>query len=91
MIVRVVSAIGGGVIDCEVKPNSTISELKREISRQKRIPASAVIVISRQKRIPASAVIVVFRGRQLDDNETFEEVGITDYEKVYLIARTEGG
>ena len=77
MIVRVVSAIGDGVIDCEVKPNSTISELKREISRQ--------------KRIPASAVIVVFRGRQLDDNETFEEVGITDYEKVYLIARTEGG
>ncbi|MHA1170872.1 MAG: ubiquitin-like domain-containing protein [Candidatus Heimdallarchaeota archaeon] len=77
MIVRVVSAIGGGVIDCEVKPNSTISELKRETSRQ--------------KRIPASAVIVVFRGRQLDDNETFEEVGITDYEKVYLIARTEGG
>ena len=77
MIVRVVSAIGVGVIDCEVKPNSTISELKREISRQ--------------KRIPASAVIVVFRGRQLDDNETFEEVGITDYEKVYLIARTEGG
>lgn len=77
MIVRVVSAIGGGVIDCEVRPNSTIAELKREISRQ--------------KRIPASAVIVVFRGRQLDDNETFEEVGISDYEKVYLIARTEGG
>ncbi|MHA1305923.1 MAG: ubiquitin-like domain-containing protein [Candidatus Heimdallarchaeota archaeon] len=77
MIVKVVSAIGGGVIDCEVKPNSTISELKREISRQ--------------KRIPASTVIVVFRGRQLEDNETFEEVGISDYEKVYLIARTEGG
>ncbi|MHA1124855.1 MAG: ubiquitin-like domain-containing protein, partial [Candidatus Heimdallarchaeota archaeon] len=70
MIVKVVSAIGGGVIDCEVKPNSTISELKREISRQ--------------KRIPASTVIVVFRGRQLEDNETFEEVGISDYEKVYL-------
>ncbi|MCK5046277.1 MAG: hypothetical protein KAS22_06835, partial [Candidatus Heimdallarchaeota archaeon] len=77
MIIRVVSAIGGGVIDVEVKPNSTISEIKREISRQ--------------KRIPASAVIVVFRGRQLDDNETVEEVGLSDYEKVYLIARTEGG
>ena len=77
MIVRVVSAIGGGVIDVEVKPNSTISELKREISRQ--------------KRIPASAVICVFRGRQLEDNETFEEVGIGEYEKIYLIARTEGG
>ncbi|MHA1188071.1 MAG: ubiquitin-like domain-containing protein [Candidatus Heimdallarchaeota archaeon] len=47
--------------------------------------------MSRQKRIPASTVIVVFRGRQLEDNETFEEVGISDYEKVYLIARTEGG
>ncbi|HUT80958.1 MAG TPA: ubiquitin-like domain-containing protein [Candidatus Bathyarchaeia archaeon] len=77
MIIRVVSAIGGGVIDVEVKPNATVAELKREISRQ--------------KRIPASAVIVVYRGRQLDDNETFEEVGLTDYEKVYLIARTEGG
>ena len=77
MIVRVVSAIGGGVIDVEVKPNSTISELKREISRQ--------------KRIPASAVICVFRGRQLEDNETFEEVGIGEFEKIYLIARTEGG
>ncbi|NHJ49744.1 MAG: hypothetical protein FK733_18275 [Asgard group archaeon] len=77
MIIRVVSAIGGGVIDVEVKPNATVAELKREISVQ--------------KRIPASAVIVVYRGRQLDDNETFEEVGLTDYEKVYLIARTEGG
>jgi hypothetical protein len=77
MIIRVVSAIGGGVIDVEVKPNATVAELKREISRQ--------------KRIPASAVIVVYRGRQLDDNETFEEVGLSDFEKVYLIARTEGG
>ena len=77
MIVRIVSAIGGGVIDVEAKPNSTIAEIKREISRQ--------------KRIPASAVICVFRGRQLEDNETLEEAGIGDFEKIYLIARTEGG
>ena len=77
MIIRIVSAIGGGVLDLEVSPNTSIAEVKREISIK--------------KKIPASAVLIVFHGREIEDNETVEQIEAQDYDKLYLIARTEGG
>ena len=78
MIVKVVSAIGGGPpIEVEMNPQDTVGKLKAEVARI--------------KRIPASTVIVVFRGRQLDDSETMKMAGISDGDKCYLITRTEGG
>ena len=51
MIVKVVSAIGGGVIDCEVKPNSTIAEdFSRDISE--------VIISARNGELGQTAPIV---------------------------------
>ncbi|MFX1464899.1 MAG: ubiquitin-like domain-containing protein [Promethearchaeota archaeon] len=77
MIVRVVSAIGGGVVDVDVPETSTVNDVKT--------------IVSKEKKIPASTVLLVFRGRQLGDNEILAEAGIGAYDKVYLITRTEGG
>ncbi len=77
MIVRIVSAIGGGVTDIDVAENTTIGELKR--------------MVARERRIPASTILLVFRGQQLQDNDSLIDCGVGDYDKLYLITRTEGG
>jgi len=78
MNIRIVSAIGGDVIELSVSPNTKISELKRQISQR--------------KRIPPSIFVLAFRGTEIrNENQTLEEIGIGDYDKLYLIARTEGG
>ena len=77
MIIRIVSAIGGGVIDMEVSPTMTVAELKR--------------LVAKERNIPSNLLNLVFRGRQLNPEETMQEAGIQDYDKIYLISRTEGG
>ncbi|MFX0094444.1 MAG: ubiquitin-like protein [Candidatus Hodarchaeota archaeon] len=84
MKVRVVSAIGGGETVVNLPSSSPISELKKTVAQQ--------------RRIPPQTVVVVFRGQQLEEVDertgkiiTIEDVGITDNDKVYLITRTEGG
>ncbi len=78
MKIEVVSAIGGGApIVLDVEPHDTIAKVKS--------------MVAKQKRIPASTVIVVFRGQQLDDSETIKTIGMVDGDKCYLITRTEGG
>jgi len=77
MRISVVTAIGGGAIDIDIDPHATVAQLKREVSRI--------------KKIPANTVILVFHGKQLDDAETLKACGLTDGDKCYLIARTKGG
>ncbi|MCK5587833.1 MAG: hypothetical protein KAI34_03815 [Candidatus Lokiarchaeota archaeon] len=77
MIVRVVSAIGGGVVDVDVPETSTVNDVKN--------------LVANEKKIPAATVLLVFRGKQLQDSEILSEAGIGPYDKVYLITRTEGG
>ncbi|RMG35567.1 MAG: hypothetical protein D6732_09190 [Methanobacteriota archaeon] len=78
MKIEVVSAIGGGApIVLDVDPHDTVSKVKMQVAKQ--------------KRIPASTVIVVFRGQQLDDSDTIKSIGMVDGDKCYLITRTEGG
>lgn len=77
MLVRVISAIGGGVVDCDVPENGTVRMLKNQVAAK--------------KKIPPDTVVIVFRGKHLNDAQTFPEAGIGDSDKVYLITRTEGG
>ncbi|MHA1232677.1 MAG: ubiquitin-like domain-containing protein [Candidatus Helarchaeota archaeon] len=78
MNIRIVSAIGGDVIELSVPPTTKISDLKREISQR--------------KRIPTSIFVLAFRGTEIrNEAQTLEDVGVNDYDKLYLIARTEGG
>jgi hypothetical protein len=78
MILRVVSAIGGDVIEINTPTNTVISEIKREISRR--------------KRIPEGIFVLAFRGTEIrNENLTLEQIGASDYDKLYLITRTEGG
>ncbi len=78
VLIKVVSAIGGGdPIEIEIDRTATVAQLKHEVSHQ--------------RRIPSSLVIMVFRGRQLDDAETIKSSGMEDGDKCYLITRTEGG
>ncbi|MHA1265223.1 MAG: ubiquitin-like domain-containing protein [Candidatus Helarchaeota archaeon] len=78
MLLRIVSAIGGEQIDINTPSNTTISEIKREISRR--------------KRIPEGIFVLAFRGTEIrNENLTLEEIGASDYDKLYLITRTEGG
>lgn len=59
-------------------PNTSISEIKREISRR--------------KRIPEGIFVLAFRGTEVrNENLTLEQIGASDYDKLYLITRTEGG
>lgn len=78
MLLRVVSAIGGDVIEINTPPNTTISEIKREISRR--------------KRIPEGIFVLAFRGTEIrNENLSLVDIGASDYDKLYLITRTEGG
>ncbi|MFW9990450.1 MAG: ubiquitin-like protein [Candidatus Odinarchaeota archaeon] len=77
MKIKVVSAIGGGEIPISVNPDDPVRVIKQ--------------IVAEQKRIPESTILVVFRGQQLDDNQTLENAGITEHDKVYLITRTVGG
>jgi hypothetical protein len=78
MNLRIVSAIGGDVIELSVPPTTRISDLKREISQR--------------KRIPTSIFVLAFRGTEIrNENQSLSDVGVGDYDKLYLIARTEGG
>lgn len=78
MEIQVVSAIGGGApIKVNLEPQDSVAKLKA--------------MVAKEKRIPASTVIVVFRGQQLDEAESLKAVGMGDGDKCYLIVRTEGG
>jgi hypothetical protein len=75
--IKIVSAIGGDVIDVDVPPKTTVRDLRKQIAQN--------------KKIPESTVLLVFRGKQLEDSQTLEEVGVGEYDKVFLIVRTTGG
>lgn len=77
MRISVVTAIGGGSIELDVDPQSTVAQLKREVAKK--------------KKIPANTVIIVFHGKQLDDSEILKQTGMMSGDKCYLIARTKGG
>ena len=77
MNLKIVSAIGGDVIEIDVPPESSVAAVKREIASK--------------KKIPASTVLLVYRGKQLDDDTSLEDANVGDYDKIYLITRTEGG
>ena len=77
MNLKIVSAIGGDVIEINVPPQSSVAAVKREIASK--------------KKIPASTVLLVYRGKQLDDDTSLEDANVGDYDKIYLITRTEGG
>jgi hypothetical protein len=78
MIVRIISAIGGDVIEINMPPTTTVMEIKREISRR--------------KRIPEGIFVLAFRGTEIrNENLSIAEIGVSDYDKLYLITRTEGG
>jgi len=75
--IRIVSAIGGDVLDLDVPREMAVRDLRKKIAQN--------------KKIPESTVLLVFRGKQLEDSQTLEEVGIGEYDKVFLIVRTTGG
>jgi Ubiquitin family len=78
MIVRVISAIGGDLLELQAPPNTTVTEIKREVSRR--------------KRIPEGIFVLAFRGTEIrNENLSLAEIGVSDYDKIYLITRTEGG
>ncbi|UJG42227.1 MAG: ubiquitin family protein [Candidatus Heimdallarchaeum endolithica] len=77
MKLSIVTAIGGGLLELDVDSHQTIAQLKREVSRM--------------KKIPANTVILVHHGQQLDDGETIKSCGLQEGDKLYLIARTKGG
>ncbi len=77
MKLRVISAIGGGEIQVDVHPQDPIRKIKEKIAQQ--------------RNIPANSVILVYRGQQLEEDSTVKAVGISEMDRVYLIARTEGG
>jgi uncharacterized ubiquitin-like protein YukD len=68
--ITVVTAIGGGKIDLDVDPHSTVAQLKREVAKK--------------KKIPANTVIIVFHGKQLDDSEILKQTGMMDGDKCYV-------
>jgi hypothetical protein len=78
MIIRIVSAIGGDMIELQAPPNTTVTEMKREVSRR--------------KRIPEGIFVLAFRGTEIrNEGLSLAEIGVSDYDKIYLITRTEGG
>lgn len=78
MEIQVVSAIGGGApIKVNLEPQDSVGKLKS--------------LVAKERRIPASAVMIVFRGHKLDEAESLKAVGLGDGDKCYLIIRTEGG
>ncbi|WXG40963.1 MAG: ubiquitin family protein [Candidatus Freyarchaeum deiterrae] len=77
MIVKIVSAIGGEVLEFDVDPESGIENIKSQVAKK--------------KRVPASTLILVYRGQQLENDTTLEKAGVQPYDKLYLVTRTEGG
>lgn len=77
MKIEVVSAIGGGKIILEVKPETTFGDLKKRISEE--------------KKIPVDTFVLAFKGREQADHLTLKETGVSEGDKIYLIVRTEGG
>ncbi|MEM3585845.1 MAG: ubiquitin family protein [Candidatus Jordarchaeaceae archaeon] len=77
MIVKIVSAIGGEVLEFDVSADTEIESLKAQVAKK--------------KRVPASTLILVYRGQQLENNITLEKAGVKPYDKLYLVTRTEGG
>ena len=75
--VRVISAIGGGVIECNISQQGSVQMLKNQVAGK--------------KRIPSESIVIVFRGRQLDESLSLTDAGIVHNDKIYLITRTEGG
>ncbi len=78
MLVKVVSAIGGDVTELNLNPDTSIQQIKNEISRR--------------KRIPSNIFVLAFRGSEIrNENQTLKEIGAGELDKLYLITRTEGG
>ncbi|MBS7270707.1 MAG: ubiquitin family protein [Candidatus Freyarchaeota archaeon] len=77
MIVKIVSAIGGEVLEFDVSEDTEIETLKSQVAKK--------------KRVPASTLILVYRGQQLEDGTTLGKAGVQPYDKLYLVTRTEGG
>jgi len=77
MIVKVVSAIGGEVLEFDVSADAEVENLKSQVAKK--------------KRVPASTLILVYRGQQLENDTTLEKAGVQPYDKLYLVTRTEGG
>ncbi|MHA1144487.1 MAG: ubiquitin-like domain-containing protein [Candidatus Helarchaeota archaeon] len=77
MNIKIVSAIGGDVLDLDMSPNVLVKNLKDEISRQ--------------KDIPVNIFVLAFRGVELDETQTLQDAGIQANDRIYVITRTEGG
>jgi hypothetical protein len=77
MKIVIVSAIGGTKTEMEVDPKTTFREIKNKISRM--------------KRIPVDTFVFAHQGRELEEDLTIKEAGISEFDKIYLIVRTEGG
>jgi len=77
VIVRVVSAIGGDVWEMDLPPETDIGKLKREVAKK--------------RKVSPNMIAIAFRGMQLDDDVTLKEAGVEEYDKLYIITRTEGG
>ncbi|MHA1594773.1 MAG: ubiquitin-like domain-containing protein [Candidatus Baldrarchaeia archaeon] len=77
MKVRIISALGGNMFELDVAPGMTVGELKEEVSRRVRVPSRSIVLVHKQ--------------RQLQDSQTLSEAGVQDYDKIYIVVRTEGG
>ncbi|MHA1301795.1 MAG: ubiquitin-like domain-containing protein [Candidatus Helarchaeota archaeon] len=78
MLIKVVSAIGGDVTELNLNPETSIQQIKNEISRR--------------KRIPSNIFVLAFRGSEIrNENQNLKDIGAGDMDKLYLITRTEGG
>jgi len=78
LLIKVVSAIGGDVTELNLNPETSIQQIKNEISRR--------------KRIPSNIFVLAFRGSEIrNENQNLKDIGAGDMDKLYLITRTEGG
>ncbi|MEM1659155.1 MAG: ubiquitin family protein [Candidatus Jordarchaeales archaeon] len=77
MKVKVVSAIGGDAWELEVKPDTYVKQLKKEVAKR--------------KKVSEDVIAIAFRGYQVDDDKTLGELGVEDGDKLYVIVRTTGG
>lgn len=77
MKIKVVSAIGGEVLDIDISRNARVSALKEEIARR--------------KNIPVNIFVLAFRGRELSETKSIQDEGVQEEDRIYLITRTEGG
>ncbi|MEM3594487.1 MAG: ubiquitin-like protein, partial [Candidatus Jordarchaeaceae archaeon] len=62
MIVKIVSAIGGEVLEFDVSEDTEVETLKSQVAKK--------------KRVPASTLILVYRGQQLEDGTTLGKAGV---------------